>query len=748
MQLIIAEKPSLARAIAQALPTPHVAKHGYIECGDTTRITWCTGHLLEPCAPEAYQPQYAKWNLTDLPIAPENWKLSPRSNTMDHFRLIGSLLEEATEVIHAGDPDREGQLMVDEVLQYYSVELQVKRLLIDNLTPQAIKIAFSQMKLNSDFRSLSLSAQCRQRADWLYGINLTRAITLVERDKGREGVFSVGRVQTPVLGLIVKRDLEIEQFEATRHFTIEASFKPPTGNESINAEVDAEINAEIVAVWQTPPSREMHCDEQGRLLNRKIAERVIRTLTAAGTNTANQPSEALLGRIVKIIDKRCHKPAPLPFSLSTLQIEAAKRFGYSPQFVLDGCQILYDKYKLITYPKSDSRYLPEPYFDQRTSLLNTIILNAPQLVESIHNCNSLLKSQAWNNQKTGPHHAIIPTEQQFDINTLHEREQKLYQLICLNYIAQFYPEQVTDESTIHLSIADELFIGATSAVCQNGWGALFDSGIEAPFSESHPFSSIKEGDTISCHSVNIIAHKTAPPDRFNDATLLSAMTNIAQFVEDPHIRKTLREHDGLGTEATRAAIIETLYRREYIVKNGREILSTQKGRELAANLPKRCITPDTTAVWEATLNTISSSSTKPEEFIERVTEDIRHLVEELTGIAAPLRGSLRPTVAQAPSCPKCQSEMIERTGRYGKFWACSQFPSCKASLPWRLNTTQKAKAVKTGDSPPIPCPNCHAPLVLRNSTRGSFWGCSNYPSCRKTFQDDGGKPLVPINPRP
>ncbi|UZE97535.1 DNA topoisomerase 3 [Alkalimarinus alittae] len=734
MQLIIAEKSSLGRAIVQALPLPHSAQQGYIQCGQDITVTWCSGHLLEPCSPEAYLPQYAKWNLYDLPIAPAKWKLTPRSETMNHLRIIGSLIERSHEIIHAGDPDREGQLIVDEVLHYFNVEVPVRRLLINDLTPTAIAASLNQLTSNTEYQNLSRSAQCRQQADWLYGINLTRALTLVARDKGKEGVFSVGRVQTPVLGLIAKRDAEIEHFKPTRYYSIVANF------ETLNTKSPLPV---IDTLWQTPPSREMHCDEQGRLLNRKIAERVVRSVSV----------NEIIGTVIKVTDKQLSEPSPLPFSLSTLQIEAAKRFGYSPQYVLDGCLMLFDKYKLITYPKSDCRYLPDNQFNHRADLLNTLILNAPLLTNAVHGCNLTIKSHAWNDQKTGPHHAIIPTAQTLDIATLQTREQALYTLICRRYIAQFYPSLITDESIFDISIDKERFQGKQTTVRHKGWKAIdepdqHDDGGIASAAHATAGNSLREGEQVYCRTVKIMTHETPPPEHFDDASLLSAMTSIAHYVEDPYIKKTLRASDGLGTEATRAAIIEALYRRDYIAKNGRRIVSTEKGRDLIYNLPTNCITPDMTAIWEAALDTISSGSTKPKDFITRITDEISHLIETLTGIPVKKANGSQQAIAPPPSCPKCQSEMVERTGKYGKFWACSQFPNCKASLPWKLNTTKKAKAVKMGDSPPIPCPNCHAPLIRRTGTRGEFWGCSNYPSCRKTFKDIEGKPLIHINPRP
>ncbi len=731
MRLIIAEKPSLGRAIASVLPQPHSQKQGYIQCGDNTIVTWCLGHLLEPAEPEGYHPQYARWQLADLPITPTQWKLTPRNDTLKQLRTVGTLLESALEAVHAGDPDREGQLLVDEVINYFNTEVPVHRLLINDLTPRAISIALSQLKPNNDYRNLSYSAQSRQRADWLYGINLTRAITLISRQQGKEGVFSVGRVQTPVLGLIVKRDAEIANFKSTQHFTVEGTFHP------INNDRE-----HFSCQWKIPPSRAVHCDDQGRLLNQKVAERVVQKVRPS------LDDERPEGRVINVADKQTKESPPLPFSLSTLQIEAAKRYRYNPQSVLDSCQMLYEKYQLITYPRSDCRFLPDSHYQQRHDVLNTIIANSPRLAGVIQQCNSQIRSRAWNDKKVEAHHAIIPTERHFDVSSLHEREQNIYHLICRNYIAQFYPDLITDESSITLSIANESFEGKAKAIRQWGWKKLFQTGSgDKTANQKHPTSlpALREGDIVLCHSAEVKSHETTPPSPFTDATLLSAMTNIARFVEDADIRRTLRETDGLGTEATRAGIIETLFKRGYIIKNGQYILSTDKGKGLINALPPVCTKPDMTATWEATLETIHSGSTKPDDFVTRLSKEIGHLIEQLTGQPLQKHSPSTHAPSKPPTCPKCQAAMVEKSGKYGKFWACSGFPECKATLPWRLNTTRKAKSVQSAGSPPIPCPNCHAPLVKRTGSKGVFWGCSNYPSCRQSFSDIDGRPHISIH---
>ncbi len=306
MRLFIAEKPSLARAIADVLPKPHRRGDGFIECGNGQVVTWCIGHLLEQAQPDAYDGRYARWNLADLPIVPEKWRLQPRPSVTKQLNAIKKLLSQASEVVHAGDPDREGQLLVDEVLDYLQLapekRQQVQRCLINDLNPQAVERAISRLRANSEFIPLCVSALARARADWLYGINMTRAYTILGRNAGYQGVLSVGRVQTPVLGLVVRRDEEIENFVPKDFFEVKAHIVTPA-------------DERFVATWIPSESCEPYQDEEGRLLHRPLAEHVVKRI-------GGQPAI-----VTAYNDKRETEVAPLPFSLSGLQIEAAKRFG-------------------------------------------------------------------------------------------------------------------------------------------------------------------------------------------------------------------------------------------------------------------------------------------------------------------------------------------------------------------------------------------------------------------------------------
>ncbi|WP_312081565.1 DNA topoisomerase 3, partial [Pantoea septica] len=403
MRLFIAEKPSLGRAIADVLPQPHRRGEGFIACGDDQVVTWCVGHLLEQAQPDSYDSRYARWSLADLPIIPQKWQLQPRPSVAKQLKVIEKLLKQASEVVHAGDPDREGQLLVDEVLDYLQLPAEkrsrVQRCLINDLNPQAVQRAVSRLRENREFIPLCVSALARARADWLYGINMTRAWTLLGRNAGYDGVLSVGRVQTPVLGLVVRRDEEIENFVPKDYFEVKAHIVTPD-------------QQRFVASWVPSDACEPWQDEEGRLLHRALADHVVARI-------AGQPA-----LVTSYNDKREGEGAPLPFSLSSLQIEAAKRYGLSAQTVLDTCQKLYETHKLITYPRSDCRYLPEEHFAGRHAVLKAIQTHAGAMTPP-DDFNADRRNRCWDDKKVDAHHAIIPTARASAVR-LTENEQNVY----------------------------------------------------------------------------------------------------------------------------------------------------------------------------------------------------------------------------------------------------------------------------------------------------------------------------------
>ncbi len=605
MRLFIAEKPSLARAIADVLPKPQRRGEGFIACGQHDVVTWCVGHLLEQAEPERYDPRYARWTLADLPIVPQKWLLQPRPSVSKQLKAIGQLLKQADEIVHAGDPDREGQLLVDEVLEYLALSEekrgQVRRCLINDLNPQAVERAISRLRENREFVPLCVSALARSRADWLYGINMTRAYTLLGRNAGYDGVLSVGRVQTPVLGLVVRRDEEIENFVPRDYFEVKAHIVTPA-------------EERFVAMWQPSESCEPYQDEEGRLLHRPLAEHVARRIEG-------QPAQ-----VIAYNDKRESETAPLPYSLSALQIEAAKRYGLSAQQVLDICQKLYETHKLITYPRSDCRYLPEEHFAGRQAVMNAIAAHRPDMLPQPA-VDSERRNRCWDDSKVDAHHAIIPTARSARV-TLTESENQVYGLVARQYLMQFCADAVFRKCVIELEIAGGKFVAKARFLAEAGWRTLLGGKERDEDNEGTPLPVVSKGDALLCERGEVVDRQTQPPRPFTDATLLSAMTGIARFVQDKDLKKILRATDGLGTEATRAGIIELLFKRAFLFKKGRSIHATEAGRALIHALPPSAAHPDMTAHWESTLTQISEKRCRYQDFMQPLTQSLYSLIQQ------------------------------------------------------------------------------------------------------------------------
>lgn len=614
-RLFIAEKPSLARAIADVLPKPHQKGNGFIKASNGDIVSWCIGHLLEQATPEAYDQRYKKWTIADLPIVPEKWILTPKNSTEKQFTILVDLIKSAGQIVHAGDPDREGQLLVDEVLNYCQLlpekRKTIQRCLISDLNASAVEKSLEQLRSNQDFIPLSTSALARARADWLYGINMSRLCTIAGQRNGYRGVLSIGRVQTPVLGLVVRRDLDIEQFVPKSFYEVYAVL------ETKHKEI-------FKAKWQPSEACSPYQDEEGRILVKKLAENVCQRIK-------NQT-----GIIDKVSNKKKELAPPLPFNLSALQIEMAKKNGLSAQEVLDICQSLYEKHKLITYPRSDCRFLPQDHLKQINGVKSAIENNCPQLQTAVDNANFTLRSKAWNDKKVEAHHAIIPTLRKVSMNNLSEHEKSVYQVIATQYLAQFYPAYKYAELQIDVDIEGGKFIAKANQMIDEGWKVLFstknsqnDGELES--SENSPLLTklVKKGDSVQCIDAELVDKQTVPPRPFTDATLLSAMTGIARFVKDPEVKKILRETDGLGTEATRAGIIELLFKRQFLTRQGKSIRSTQVGRNLILSIPETMSMPDMTAHWELQLDQISKKEFSYQEFMCQLNSSLVNLVEQL-----------------------------------------------------------------------------------------------------------------------
>lgn len=606
MKLYIAEKPSLARAIVDALPTPHKKQQGYYQCGNDNLVTWCVGHILEQAEPETYDESFKKWRLAHLPIIPEQWQLKPKFKTKSQLAVIRKLVKQSKTIVHAGDPDREGQLLVDEVLDYLkltkSKREQVQRLLISDLNTKAVKQALNNVKSNQNFIPLSVSALARSRADWLYGINLTRAYTIQGGKVGYQGVLSVGRVQTPVLGLIVNRDHEIAHFQPKPYY-------------QVDAELVTDTKATFKARWQPSEACQPYMDEDGRIVVRKLAENVVNRISDKPAVVSN----------VKVTPKQ--EAPPLLYNLSSLQIDAAKQFSMNAKLVLDICQSLYEKHKLITYPRSDCRYLPNAHWRQAPHILKHISHTDLAVAQGAKCADSKLKSAAWNDKKVGAHHAIIPTEKKLGRIQLNDFEKNIYQLICRQYVAQFHPHHQYATQKVTVEIEGGIFTASEKTVSVEGWKTLFKrNGKE----QTQSLPKLNKGDALHCLTGHLLAKMTEPPKAFTDASLLAAMTGIARFVKDKTLKSILKETDGLGTEATRASIIELLFKRGFLHRIGKTIVATDAGKGLINALPTMCSQPDMTAKWEAELNKIADKQSSYAHFMQPLYQILHQLIEQAT----------------------------------------------------------------------------------------------------------------------
>lgn len=656
MRLFIAEKPSLGRAIADCLPGPHRKENRCIETGGGI-VTWCFGHILKAAEPEDYDPELEKWKASDLPIFPKIWKLLPVPKASDQLKVIKDLLGAATEIVHAGDPDREGQLLVDEVLEYFGNRKPVLRIWLSALDEKSVQQALSNLKSNAGFAPMKNAARARAQADWLVGMNLSRAYTISARKGGNPvAVLAIGRVQTPTLSLIVSRDLEIKNFVPKDFFAVVARTSVGTDNT-------------FDALW-TPPDSHPSFDSEKRCIDRAEAVRI------AGR---------IKGEEGKLEVKKTEKsdPPPLPWSLSSLTMDVSKKYGMSAKDVLDTAQSLYEK-KLTTYPRTDCEYLPENQKGDVREILSALS-KRKDYAELAKRADQGLISRAWNTEKVTAHHAIIPTREAGSSQTLSEKEEKVFDLVCRRYLAQFYPPCRYTETVVTLSLAGEPFRATGKTPVSAGWKSVYQTPEEDASSEQEPtLPPLSSGEIGRCQSGNVKAKKTTPPKTYTDGTLIAAMKNVGKTLSDPGEKKILLETDGLGTEATRADVIERLLSRGYIEKNKKTLVSTPKGRALIDACDPEVKSPATTAIWERRLEAISKGE-DPSVFHSEIEGHVKRLI----------KSALEKTVSipiEGKRCPKCGTGVIRRVnGKFGAFLGCSGYPDCRHME--KLPGTSPAKTV-------------------------------------------------------
>jgi len=652
VELYLCEKPSQGRDIARILGA-HQRQEGYLQ-GDKVIVSWCIGHLLEMIPPDAYDPKYKRWSLSDLPIVPTQWKMSPKKSTSKQLTVLKKLLKSSHSVVIATDADREGETIAREVLDYFNYKGSTRRLWLSALDTVSIQRALTTIRPSKDTEPLYHSGLARGRADWLIGMNLTRAFTLLANDRQ---VRSVGRVQTPTLALIVHRDREIAHFKPTAFYEVFAYFKTLTG----------EL---LETKWQFLEQTEG--DEQKRCLDKRIAQAVI------------DRCQSQTGLVTTAITLRKKQPPPLLYNLSGLQQEASRRWGYGAQEVLNLAQALYETHKLTSYPRSDSEYLPLSQFNDVSTILQALCANDPSLCNLIAQANKKQRSRVWNDKKISAHHAIIPTQATVSISRLNSKELNIYNLIRRRYIAQFFPDFEYDQSTIIVTIDADQFKASGRIARVRGWKQAIESEVRQSGEGAQELPAVKKGETLYCDHLSLLDKLTTPPKHYTEGTLIKAMETIGSQVTDKVMKKILRETAGLGTQATRANIIQTLFQRNFIYQEKKVLRASELGIHLIDAVPHAIKDPLLTAQWEQQLDDIAQH--KGQDIDGFLQQQISLLETIVSQVKSPKKQpSIKKGYKAGDACPECQHTLEIRHAVRGKrvgqdYIGCSHFPDCRFYL--------------------------------------------------------------------
>ncbi|MGV8921546.1 MAG: DNA topoisomerase III [Pseudomonas sp.] len=616
MRLFLCEKPSQAKDIAKVLGASRRGDGCWV--GANVTVTWCIGHLLEAAPPDAYDARYKRWVLADLPIVPEKWKMLVKPKTASQYKAVKRLLGEAQELVIATDADREGEMIARELVEHCKYRGPIQRLWLSALDDASIRKALASLKPGAETFNLYHSALGRSRADWLIGMNMSRLFTLLGRQSGYQGVLPVGRVQTPTLRLVVDRDRSIADFVPVPFWAIDVQLF--SGETSFTAQ------------WCPPDDV---CDDQGRCLNQTLAGEA-----AAALKTA------FSARVTQLKTERMREAAPLLFDLGTLQEVCSKKLGLGAQETLDIAQSLYEQYKAITYPRSDCGYLPLSQHGEAASIIAGLGRADPGLAELIKHLDPQRRSRAWNDAKVSAHHGIIPTAAAIDLGRLPSKQRAVYTLVRARYLAQFLPNHEYDRTQADFDCAGQALRAVGKRIVEPGWKralpqALAPSkGNEAAPPQALP--ALSKGQECAVENVTLKDLWTQPPKPFTEGDLIKAMKNVAKLVSDPRLKQKLKDTTGIGTEATRAGIIQGLLDRGYLSKNGKALAATPAAFSLIDAVPRAIADPGTTAIWEQALDMVQSGDMSLEEFVTKQSTWMSKQVARCTGLSLTISGPATP----------------------------------------------------------------------------------------------------------
>ena len=668
--LVLTEKPSVGREIARVLNCHQKANGCFI--GAKYIVTWALGHLVTLADPEVYDNKYKTWNIEDLPMLPAKMELVVIKETAKQFGVVRNLMKmpDLDELIVATDAGREGELVARWIIKKAGWRKPVKRLWISSQTDRAIREGFSKLKPGKEYENLYASAESRSEADWLVGLNVTRALTCKYNAQ-----LSAGRVQTPTLAMVVERENEIKKFVPKEFWTINA------------------VANGFALRWQDKSG-------QTRIFDKSKADSLVAKVTGQ------------TGEVVEVRKEAKKELPPLAYDLTELQRDANRKYGITAKTTSAVMQQLYEYHKLVTYPRTDSRYISEdivptlperlksiatgPYVEWARRLLTTRISPTKRLVD---------------NSKVTDHHAIIPTEQPANLAKLSADEFKIYDLIVKRFIAVLFPPFEYDQTTVKALIKGEIFTARGNFVKTKGWRAVYESsgGWIDEADEEEPeqtLPEIRQREALKVQSVKAVAGKTKPPARYTEATLLSAMEYPGKMIENQQLREVIAGSSGLGTPATRAEIIEKLFNSFYMERNGKEIIPTSKGVQLIGLVPPELKSPELTAKWEQQLAEISKGRVNREVFIGGIRSYATKLVATVVGSSQTFRHDNLTRV----KCPECGKFLLQVKGKRGEMLVC-QDREC--GFRKGLSVSSNAR-----------CPECHKKLEMRGEGENKLFVCA------------------------
>lgn len=686
-KLVLAEKPSVARDIARVLKC-NKKGNGYLE-GNDYIVTWALGHLVGLADPEAYDDRYKTWSMESLPMLPKEMKLVVLKGGGKQFSAVKEqmLRKDVSEIIIATDAGREGELVARWIIKKAKVNKPMKRLWISSVTDKAILEGFKHLKPAKDYENLYEAAVCRAEGDWLVGLNVTRALTCKYNAQ-----LSAGRVQSATLAMIVAREEEIKGFKPEDYFNLKV--KVPGFSLS----------------WQGPKGPNIFSEKVAQDLKVKLEGKSL--------------------QVTKVDESHKKAYAPNLYDLTELQRDANKLYGMSPKETLNVMQRLYENYKVLTYPRTDSRYISQDIVGTLKDRLQAVNVGDFRVaVKSILQNGIKAGKHFVDDSKVSDHHAIIPTEESVMLSKLSTEERRIYELVVKRFLSVLLPPCEYKQTTIEAKCGEETFQTRGKVIIKPGFKLVYEKGEdegEEEFKENLP--EVKVGDNLKVIGVECNKLQTKPPARFTEATLLSAMESPHKYVKvSKEAAKTLGETGGIGTVATRADIIDKLYNMFYIEKNGNSIVPTSKGKQLIDLVPEELKTPLLTAKWERELELISKGKQNPKDFITRMRKYSGELVDTVKGST----DQFKHDNVVGKRCPECGKHLLEVKGKQGMMYVCQD-----RSCGYRENVSKFTNAR---------CPQCHKKLELRGQGEGQIYVCTTCTfrekatSFKKRFEDKPGK---------